>query len=272
MASGTKRKGKAGSAVKTARAGVVSKKQIPWLTIISVVAVLALAAVVFGYYLVQSAPKREQASREEAAEAFVPTRDNQDPTKKIKGVTTEEYKGSVHVQPSERVAYDQAPPFGGPHDGFWADCNGVVYPKAVRNENMVHGLEHGAIWIAYDPKKLDNEAIKLLELRVEKKPYSMMSPYPGLDKPISVQSWSHQLKVDDAGDARIDQFIAAQRRNPYTTPEPEGTCTPQPGTFDVDNPPPFDPSEPGKDAKPMDHQGQEEPAGDMGGEEPQPGQ
>ncbi len=33
----------------------------------------------------------------------------------------------------------------------WATCNGVVYTKAVRIENMVHTLEHGAVWIAYNP-------------------------------------------------------------------------------------------------------------------------
>ena len=40
-----------------------------------------------------------------------------------------------------------------------------------------------------------------------------MSPYPGLDKPISLQAWGYQLKVDNADDSRIDDFISALRVN-----------------------------------------------------------
>ncbi|MQA60023.1 MAG: DUF3105 domain-containing protein [Actinophytocola sp.] len=255
MARGTKSKGKRDSGVKAARAGVVGKKPMPWGTIIAVIAIVALAGVVLGYYVVKSAPKREQAEREEAAQVFTPSDANPDPSKKIEGVTIEEFKAAGHVNPSERVAYEQSPPFGGAHDGIWADCSGVVYPQGVRSENLVHSLEHGAVWIAYDPEKVSDDDKVLLEVRAEKKPFTVMSPYPGLDKPISLQSWGHQLKVDDAGDIRIDQFIAALRRNPNTTPEPDAGCTPPPGSFDVANPPPFDPSEPGKDAKPMDYGG-----------------
>jgi hypothetical protein len=253
MASGTKNKGKRDSGVKAARAGVVSKKQIPWGTIIGVVVIVGLAAAVFGYYLVQSAPKREQESREEIAAAFAPTRKNPDPSKKIDGVVVEKYDHRGHVNAPERVAYDQEVPFGGPHDGMWASCTGTIYTKPVRTEHMVHSLEHGAVWIAYNPDKLDDEALKTLEVRVKNKPFTMMSPFPGLSKPISVQTWGHQLKLDNAGDQRIDNFIAALRQNQYLTPEPNAGCD-QP-TFDVANPPPFDPSKPGKDAKPMDFDG-----------------
>ena len=40
-----------------------------------------------------------------------------------------------------------------------------------------------------------------------------MSPYEGLDKPISLQAWGYQLKVDNADDGRIDEFIKALREN-----------------------------------------------------------
>ncbi|MGH3450052.1 MAG: DUF3105 domain-containing protein [Haloechinothrix sp.] len=255
MAKGTRNKNNRASSVKAARAGVVSKKQVPWGTIIAVVAILALAGVVFGYYVVASAPKRDQAAREEAAaEQFTPTAENPDPSKALDGIVIKEYTGAAHVRPTERVAYDQAPPFGGPHDGFWAACNGVVYDEAVRNENMVHSLEHGATWIAYDPERVVGEELDMLKVRVDGKPFTMMSPYPGLDKPISLQSWGHQLKVDSASDERIDQFIIALRRNENVFPEPRATCDALgPGAFDPDNPPPFDPTPPGPDAKPMDY-------------------
>ena len=55
--------------------------------------------------------------------------------------------------------------------------------------------------------------------------YTLMSPYPTLDSPISLQSWGRQLKLDNAADARIDQFVSALRVNPNTYPEVGATCS-----------------------------------------------
>ena len=41
----------------------------------------------------------------------------------------------------------------------------------------------------------------------------MMSPFDGLDSPISLQAWGYQLKLDNADDSRIDDFIRALRVN-----------------------------------------------------------
>ncbi len=154
---------------------------------------------------------------------------------------------------TQRVAYDHAPPFGGPHDGVWATCTGVVYEDPIRSENAVHSLEHGAVWVTYDPEQVSGDSLATLEDKVDGVPYMMLSPYPGLETPISLQSWGRQLQLDDAQDERIDQFVAALRLNPNTYPEVGASCSTIPGSgFDPDNPPPFDPSEPGPDAVPMD--------------------
>ncbi|MTD53677.1 DUF3105 domain-containing protein [Amycolatopsis pithecellobii] len=249
MASGTKKKASSKKAIRAARNSVVTKRGFPWGTVIAIVAVVALAAVVVTYYLVQSAPKRALAE-------WAPSDSNKDPSLQLAGIVTGTYKGSVHVLPTERVAYDHFPPIGGPHDGYWAACNGTVYTTAVRNENMVHALEHGTVWIAYNPAQVTGDALNTLKTKVQGKPYTMMSPYPGLDKPISLQAWGHQLKLDSAGDQRIDEFITALRTNPNTTPEVGASCDVLgPGQFDPDNPPPFVATPPGPDAKPMDYQG-----------------
>lgn len=169
--------------------------------------------------------------------------------KQIAGIRHKEFRGAVHAAPGQRVAYEESPPFGGAHDQVWAGCNGAVYTKAVRNEHMVHSLEHGAVWIAYNPDMLEQQVIDQLAARVTNRPYTVMSPYPGLDQPISLQSWGFQLKVSDPQDPRIDQFITALRQNQATTPEPGAPCDPHP-EFDQDDPPPFEASPPGKDAMP----------------------
>jgi hypothetical protein len=235
MASGTKSKsakpkGKSNSANKARRSIVgTARKPKPWGMIMGVVVILALAGGVFTYAFMQIADK----------EMWIVSADNQDPSENISGVVRKDYKAAQHVTAEQRVAYDQSPPYGGPHDGTWADCNGTVYPNAVRTENMVHAMEHGAVWIAYNPDAIKGKALDTLRAKVEGQPYMMLSPYPGLDSPISLQSWGHQLKLSNANDTRIGDFITSLRENEYQNPEPGGRCDSQGTGFDVANPPPF---------------------------------
>ncbi|WP_190821600.1 DUF3105 domain-containing protein [Saccharopolyspora pogona] len=254
---------------KAVRGAVVHQRSIPWMLISGVTVVVVFAAVIFGYaysrWSGQESVRQAQAEAEKETEAFKPSPQNPDPSKTIPGVTVVNYPGQMHITPAQRVAYDHSPPFGGPHDGIWADCTGVVYPDAVRTENMVHSLEHGAVWIAYNPDKVDEPGLERLKARVDAKPYTMMSPYPGLDSAISLQSWGHQLKVDRADDQRIDQFITALRlNNNGVYPEIGGSCQAYPGAFDTNNPPKFDGTPPGPDAVPMDGRGSSQASGEMG--------
>ncbi|TDV53972.1 DUF3105 domain-containing protein [Actinophytocola oryzae] len=219
-------------------------------------AIAVLAAVVLTGCDVSRGPSSDAADEEATASSsaqsgFTPSEDDEDPAKDIEGVVVTDYAAALHVEPTVRVAYTKAPPDGGRHDVVWADCQGTVYPKAVRNENMVHALEHGAVWIAYDPDAVKGGDLRELADRVDGVPYMMLSPYPGLDAPVSLQAWGHQLKLTDADDERIDQFVQALRENPYTAPEPGARCDSQNTGFDPTNPPPFDPTPPGPGAAPV---------------------
>ncbi|MGB3437313.1 MAG: DUF3105 domain-containing protein [Actinophytocola sp.] len=236
MSSGTKSKGaskpkgKSNSANKARRSVVgTARKPKPWGMIIGIIAIIALAGSVFTYAFMEIDEKQQ----------WVVSDDNKDPSVNIEGVVRKTYEPGQHISGDQRVAYDQSPAFGGPHDNAWAECNGTVYPNAVRTENMVHALEHGSVWIAYDPEKIKGKALDTLKAKVEAQPYMLMSPYPGLDKPISLQSWGHQLKLSDVNDPRVDQFIKSLRQNQYQNPEPGGRCDAQGTGFDVTNPPPF---------------------------------
>ncbi|MFE3105953.1 DUF3105 domain-containing protein [Nocardia tengchongensis] len=226
--------------------GLGGKRQIPWLMIGAVVCVLALIGGIAWVLVPKIQDKQEQSK-------YTPSAQKKDPSDQISGVVKKEYPAGLHITGTQRVAYDQAPPFGGPHDGSWAACTGVVYPTAIRTENAVHSLEHGAVWITYNPDKVDKAGVDALAAKVKGKPYSLMSPYPGLDSPISLQSWGHQLKLNSTDDKRITQFITALRLNQYAYPEVGADCANP--TFKTDNPPPFDASAPGPDAVPMDGTG-----------------
>ncbi|WP_116706903.1 DUF3105 domain-containing protein [Actinomycetospora cinnamomea] len=228
------------------RPSTATRRQVPWLLIGAVTVIVVLAVGVIGFALM----------REGEVSAWRPSDDNRDPSLAIPGIVTGQYAGQQHVTAEQRVAYDRSPPFGGPHDAYWAACNGVVYPTPVRTENMVHSLEHGAVWIAYDPARITGPAVQTLAARVQGQDYTMMSPYPGLDQPIALMSWGHELKLSDPNDPRIDQFISSLRQNQYQYPEVGASCDALgPGYFDPDNPPPFDASPLPPDAVTMDGRG-----------------
>ncbi|MCH5644360.1 MULTISPECIES: DUF3105 domain-containing protein [unclassified Gordonia (in: high G+C Gram-positive bacteria)] len=257
--------GKAGAHVpKTSKSGKSPSGGIDWMMVGAVVVVVALVAGLAIYLVPRFLDKRaeEEAARiaPETISEFVPTPANPDPSDKIEGIVKRYYPAATHTE--KRVAYDQSPPFGGPHDAIWATCTGIVYPNPIRSENAVHALEHGSVWITYNPDTISSGDLDYLKNLVRGEQYLFMSPYPGLSTPLSLQSWGHQLKLDSAKDPRVNQFITALRRNPMTNvyrenpqasayPEVQATCGPTPG-FDPSNPPPADQGPPGPDAFPMD--------------------
>ncbi|MBB3036151.1 DUF3105 domain-containing protein [Hoyosella altamirensis] len=242
---------------KSSRSGIASSGiNIPWLTVGAVLSVIALVAVIAWNLWPRYMETME-------AERWAPTAENPDPAQDIEGVVTVEELNNVHVNPDQRVAYDHAPPIGGPHDAAWATCNGIVYDDAIRNENAVHSLEHGAVWITYEPELASADDVDRLRSRVEGQSYLFMSPYPGQDSPISLQSWGRQLQLDNAEDERITHFIGALRLNPYTSPEVGASCATIPGSFDPENPRPFEADPPGPEAVRMDGSGAADDADTM---------
>lgn len=136
----------------------------------------------------------------------------------IEGVETFELE-SDHVDGT--VEYEQTPPAGGPHNSAWLSCG--VYTEPQPNENAVHSLEHGAVWITYDPAQIEGGELEALR-DLAPRTYSIVSPYEGMDSPITVSAWEHQLKVDSVDDPRIAQFIEEYWQG-GTAPEIGASCT-----------------------------------------------
>ena len=117
--------------------------------------------------------------------------------------------------------YAQTPPVGGMHNGIWQNCG--IYDQPVRNENAVHSLEHGAVWITYQPD-LPQAAVDKLRSLVRGHDHVLLSPYPGLPKPVVATAWGLQLPLDDANDPRLPVFITRYEQGPQT-PEPGAACS-----------------------------------------------
>jgi hypothetical protein len=131
---------------------------------------------------------------------------------------TEVFEVGEFAHTLEPVTYAQNPPVGGDHNPEWLACR--VYTAPVRNENAVHALEHGAIWIAYDPA-LDESDIEALESFGRRREV-LVSPYPGMDATVAVSAWGRQLKLDSVDTDLIDQFYRAFQDR--TAPETAASC------------------------------------------------
>ncbi|MCU1445982.1 DUF3105 domain-containing protein [Cryobacterium sp.] len=140
----------------------------------------------------------------------------------IDGVETFE-NASLHVETP--VTYPQTPPAGGEHNPTWLNCG--VYTEAVPNENAVHSLEHGALWVTYDPAISDAELATLKA--VLPSTYLILSPFEGLPSPIVVSGWNTQLQVESADDERVAAFIEEYWKS-NDVPEPGALCT---GAYDA---------------------------------------
>jgi len=124
---------------------------------------------------------------------------------------------STHHTPDD-VDYPQSPPVGGEHASEWLECG--AYDVPVREENAVHDLEHGTVWISYAPDLGANDVATLAALLPQN---GIMAPYPGLDAPVVVTVWGRQLSLDGAEDSRLELFVRTYGGG-ETAPEPNVTC------------------------------------------------
>jgi putative peptide zinc metalloprotease protein len=140
------------------------------------------------------------------------------------GVRSFEVAGRAHV--GTPVSYPQTPPVGGDHAPVWQNCG--FYEEHIANENAVHSLEHGAVWIAYRTG-LPEEQIDSVGHLAQRQNYVLASPYPDLPSPVIASAWGRQLRLESADDPRLDQFVRAFRLGPQA-PESGGPCTGGKGT------------------------------------------
>ncbi len=136
----------------------------------------------------------------------------------IAGVTTYDNLSRNHSEAPQ--TYAQNPPVGGTHSSVWLNCG--VYDQPVHNENAVHSLEHGAVWITYQ-SDLPADAVNQIRTLAHGHSFIIVSPYPGLPKPVVASAWGVQLQLDNASDPRLAQFISRYEQGPQT-PEPGAVC------------------------------------------------
>ena len=103
----------------------------------------------------------------------------------------------------------------------------------------MHNLEHGAVWITYQPSLPSSEVSQLRTFFARQtvlspagggSRYIDLTPYPGLPAPIVVSSWGFQLRLSSPADPRLQQFVDKFRASQKYTPEYGSPCTGGTGT------------------------------------------
>jgi hypothetical protein len=140
----------------------------------------------------------------------------------IPGVKLYEIGDYTHVKVGDPIVYVDQPPVGGTHwfAPGWAECG--FYDEVIPEEAGVHDLEHGAVWVTYRPD-LAAADVAVLQGLARTDGHLLVTPFEGLRAPLVATAWGAQLDLDQAGDGRLVQFIAAYT-NGERAPEAGATC------------------------------------------------
>ncbi len=129
--------------------------------------------------------------------------------------------GFTRNHTTKRDSFLHVPPMGGDHSSDFTNCG--TYTQPIDNWRGVHSLEHGAVWITYDPN-LPQKQIAFLTEQAKAHPYEILSPFPGLPSPVVASAWGAQLKMKSPQDPRLPVFLQAYLQGPQT-PEFGAACT-----------------------------------------------
>lgn len=124
--------------------------------------------------------------------------------------------GRDHIQVgATHSEYNSNPPTSGSH---YADpAAWGVYQNELPDEQLIHNLEHGGIWISYKPD-IDPSTKSQLESIGKKYPGSVVvTPRVKNDSVIALASWGRLEKLESFDEAKIVDFVGANRNK---SPEP----------------------------------------------------
>lgn len=133
----------------------------------------------------------------------------------------EEYKiiSREHItQGSKGSGYNSNPPTSGMH--WVSPAKNGIFENSLQDEQVIHNLEHGYIWITYKTntnQEIQNQLRKIIEQDNSK---IILSPREANDRQIILAAWGRTLKMDEPNSDAIKNFIKTYRnRGPESTPE-----------------------------------------------------
>jgi len=123
-------------------------------------------------------------------------------------------QGQEHIDiGASHIAYNSNPPTSGPH--YAQPAKWGVYDKELADEQLIHNLEHGGIWISYTG--IDDETKTKLEKLTQSYVKIIVEPRAKDDALIVLVSWGRLQKFQSYDEQGIVAFIKA---NTNQSPEP----------------------------------------------------
>ena len=126
-------------------------------------------------------------------------------------------EGHAHVPVCTAVSYQSRPPSSGSHYASWPVFR--IYDHPVPWGFLVHGLEHGAVVVAYncpDGCATQIDQIKALYASLPPRescsgPPVIVAPDPTLDVPFAASAWGVTLRAQCFDRDRFAAFIDSHR-------------------------------------------------------------
>lgn len=137
----------------------------------------------------------------------------------IEGVQEFPIASRTHIDQGKTASdYNSNPPTSGQH---WpGPAAKGIYEKSLSDEQIVHNLEHGFVWISYKPDT-PSETIQALKDIVNEDDWKLiLEPREKNESQISTVAWGRLLNMDQVDASKIKEFIKAYRnRGPERTPQ-----------------------------------------------------
>lgn len=130
----------------------------------------------------------------------------QEPPKELFGQEYED-EGKDHLLTDQSPpTYKTNPPVSGSHDSSPAEWG--FYEQELPDTRVIHNLEHGGIWVSYQPNTLTNEEInQLKELASKYNQRLIVTPRAKNDSKIAIASWRRLEKLDKLDLELINDFL-----------------------------------------------------------------
>lgn len=132
--------------------------------------------------------------------------------------------GRKHVAAGTVKYGEGEPPTSGDHG---SPVQWQVYNQEIPDENVIHNMEHGGIYISYQPGLPQEQVEKIKALFFD--PFSkqdfkpnkaLMAPRAANDSPIIMSSWRRSIKLDGFDEQKmVDYYL----QNVGKSPEPSAS-------------------------------------------------
>ena len=126
-------------------------------------------------------------------------------------------QGQQHIaRGDEHPPYNSVPATSGWH--YNAPAPWGVHAEFIKDEVLIHNLEHGGVGIHYSCEGGCPELVSKLEDIANKVTEIILSPYPNMSTTIALNAWNYQDAFNEFDEDRIEKFVRAHV-NSHNAPE-----------------------------------------------------